>query len=77
VLAAPLHAVVAAQEPDAPADDGTGGSADAEPDDNPQPGAVEQDIIPRPNSGHDPTALLATRGVRRGRAPAEPAERAP
>jgi hypothetical protein len=55
VLAAPLHAVADAQEPDAPADDGTGGSADEEPDENPQPGAVEQDIIPRPNSGHEPT----------------------
>jgi hypothetical protein len=54
VLAVPLHAV-AAQEPDAPADDGTGGSADEEPEENPQPGAVEQDIIPRPNSGHEPT----------------------
>jgi hypothetical protein len=55
VLAAPLHAVAGAQEPDAPADDGTGGSADEEPEDNPQPGAVEQDIIPRPNSGEAPT----------------------
>jgi hypothetical protein len=54
VLAVPLHAV-AAQEPDAPADDGAGRSADEEPEENPQPGAVEQDIIPRPNSGHEPT----------------------
>jgi uncharacterized membrane protein len=43
------------QQPDAPADDGTGGSADDEPDENPPPGAAEQDIIPRPNSGHEPT----------------------
>ena len=43
------------QQPDAPADDGTGGSADEEPDENPAPGAAEQDIIPRPNSGHEPT----------------------
>ena len=42
------------QEPDAPADDGTGGSAD-DTVDEPQPGAPEQDIIPRPNSGHEPT----------------------
>ena len=56
VLGAPLHAVAGAQEPDAPADDGTGGSADEEPDENrPPPGAVEQDIIPRPNSGEEPT----------------------
>ena len=59
VLGAPLHAVAGAQEPDAPADDGTGGSADEEPDENPDenppPGAVEQDIIPRPNSGEEPT----------------------
>jgi hypothetical protein len=55
VLAAPLHAVAGAQQPDAPADDGTGGSADEQPDENPQPGAAEQDIIPRPNSGHEPT----------------------
>lgn len=55
VMAAPLHAVAGAQEPDAPADDGTGGSADEEPDENPPPGAVEQDIIPRPNSGQEPT----------------------
>ena len=54
VLAAPLHAVAGAQEPDAPADDGTGGSADEEPDENPPPGAVEQDIIPRPNSARSP-----------------------
>ena len=59
VLGAPLHAVAGAQEPDAPADDGTGGSADEEPDENPDenppPGAVEQDIIPRPNSGEEPS----------------------
>ena len=55
VLGAPLHAVASAQEPDAPADDGTGGSADENPDENPPPGAVEQDIIPRPNSGEEPT----------------------
>lgn len=55
VLGTPLHAVAGAQEPDAPADDGTGGSADEEPDENPPPGAVEQDIIPRPNSGEEPT----------------------
>jgi hypothetical protein len=55
VLAAPVRAVVAAQEPDAPADDGTGGSADDEPDENPRPGAPEQDIIPLPDSGHEPT----------------------
>ena len=50
----PLHAV-AAQEPDAPADDGTGRSADEEPEENPEPGAAEQDIIPLPNSGREPT----------------------
>jgi len=66
VLAVPLdagagpgrtgEATVAAQEPDAPADDGTGGSADDDAtEENPQPGAPEQDIIPRPNSGQEPT----------------------
>ncbi len=49
------HGAVVGQEPDAPADDGTGGSADDEVDENPQPGAPDQDIIPRPNSGHEPT----------------------
>ncbi len=49
------HGVVVGQEPDAPADDGTGGSADDEVDENPQPGAPDQRIIPRPNSGHEPT----------------------
>jgi hypothetical protein len=46
------RAVVAAagQEPDAPADDGTGGSEDGEPDE-PLPG---DDIIPEPNSGRAP-----------------------
>jgi hypothetical protein len=63
LLAAPVHAVVAAQEPDAPADDGTGGSADEEPDENPQPGAAEQDIIPRPNSGDEPTEAGDRGGV--------------
>jgi hypothetical protein len=55
VVATPAPTVVAGQEPDAPADDGTGGSADEEPDENPQPGAAEQDIIPLPNSGHEPS----------------------
>jgi len=66
VLAVPLdagagpgrtgEATVAAQEPDAPAEDGTGGSADDDAtEENPQPGAPEQDIIPRPNSGQEPT----------------------
>ncbi len=44
------------QEPDAPADDGTGGSADDEGtddslDDDPIPG---EGIIPMPNTGHEP-----------------------
>lgn len=44
------------QEPDAPADDGTGGSADDEGtddtlDDDPIPG---EGIIPQPNSGREP-----------------------
>jgi hypothetical protein len=46
------------QEPDgpteAPADDGTGGSAD-ERDENPEPAVPDQRIIPKPNSGHEPT----------------------
>ncbi len=49
------HGAVVGQEPDAPADDGTGGSADDEVDENPQPGAPDQNIIPLPNSGHEPT----------------------
>ena len=49
------HGAVVGQEPDAPADDGTGGSADDEVDENPQPGAPDQNIIPRPNSGREPT----------------------
>lgn len=56
--AAPPAAVSPFQQPDAPADDGTGASADDEGDggdQNPPPGAVEQDIIPKPNSGHEPT----------------------
>lgn len=44
------------QQPDAPADDGTGGSAD---DDGATNGTVEpapvDDIIPKPNSGREPT----------------------
>jgi hypothetical protein len=44
-----------AQQPDAPADDGTGGSADDEVDENPEPGAVDQRIVPLPNSGREPT----------------------
>lgn len=63
LLATPVHAwatpgpaTVAGQEPDAPADDGTGDSADDEDDsdENPQPGAPDQNIIPRPNSGQEP-----------------------
>ena len=65
LMASPLHAgaaprpvsdrAVVGQEPDAPADDGTGGSAGDEDDENPQPGAPDQNIIPRPNSGQEPT----------------------
>lgn len=58
VVAGALAVPVAAtphQQPDAPADDGTGGSADDAPAGNPAPGAAEQDIIPRPDSGHEPT----------------------
>ena len=51
--ATPAAATAPPQEPDAPADDGTGGSG--EESENPEPGAVDQDIIPKPNSGRDPT----------------------
>ena len=54
VLAGPPVAAAPNQQPDAPADDGTGGSADDEGE-NPQPVVPDQDIIPRPNSGHEPT----------------------
>jgi hypothetical protein len=60
--AAPRSAVIAAQDPDAPADDGTGGS-DEDPDENPQPGAPDRDIIPRPNSGQEPTEAGERGGV--------------
>ena len=49
------HAAGAGQEPDAPADDGTGGSADDDLDENPEPAVPDQNIIPRPNSGQEPT----------------------
>lgn len=65
VLAAPAGAGAAArpavaahpvQQPDAPADDGTGSSAD---DDGATNGTVQpapvDDIIPKPNSGREPT----------------------
>jgi uncharacterized protein HemX len=43
---------VTGQEPDAPADDGTGGSAEQQDEsDEPVPA---QDIIPEPNSGQAP-----------------------
>jgi hypothetical protein len=43
-----------AQQPDAPADDGTGGSAD-ESEVSPGPGPAQgDDIIPKPNSGREP-----------------------
>jgi hypothetical protein len=50
-----LGAAAPDQEPDAPADDGTGGSAeddDGSGADEPVPGG---DIIPEPNSGREPT----------------------
>lgn len=53
VLSGPPVAAAPNQQPDAPADDGTGGSADE--DENPQPVVPDQDIIPQPNSGHEPT----------------------
>jgi len=50
------EATVAVQEPDAPADDGSADEpGDEEGDENPQPGAPDQNIIPRPNSGQQPT----------------------
>ena len=49
--AEPVARVV--QQPDAPADDGTGGSAES--DDEVEEPAPIDDIIPRPNSGHEPT----------------------
>ena len=44
-------ALVAGQEPDAPADDGTGASEDGPVIDEPLPG---ENIIPEPNSGRPP-----------------------
>ena len=54
--AGPVSAAGARQQPDAPADDGTGASADdqvtdGEVTDDPVPG---DGIIPEPNSGHPP-----------------------
>ena len=53
------HGAVAGQEPDAPADDGTGGSADDEVDEDPPPGA--------PDQRHHPPAQLGPRAHRGGR----------
>jgi hypothetical protein len=50
VAVSAMATAVAGQEPDAPADDGTGGSSDDDSDE-PLPG---DDIIPLPNSGRAP-----------------------
>ena len=50
--ATPVGPGVERQEPDAPADDGTGDSERTETTPQPAPGA---DIIPKPNSGRPPT----------------------
>jgi hypothetical protein len=55
--AAGANVAVPPQQPDAPADDGTGGSAregDDEREENPQPQEGDS-IIPDPNSGRQPT----------------------
>jgi hypothetical protein len=55
VASAPAHAGAATpvQQPDAGADD-DGASGD-DLTENPEPGAPDQDIIPLPNSGREPT----------------------
>ena len=43
------------QQPDAPADDGTGGSAESDAEGEPEVPLPDDGIIPMPNSGNEPT----------------------
>ncbi len=47
--------VLPTQQPDAPADDGTGGSADPDAEAEPDVPLSDEGIIPMPNSGQEPT----------------------
>jgi hypothetical protein len=47
-------AVLPGQQPDAPADDGTGGSAETDAEGEPEVQLPDEGIIPMPNSGREP-----------------------
>ena len=54
---AEMVAALPGQQPDAPADDGTGGSAETDAEGGPEVQSPDEGIIPMPNSGREPTEV--------------------